>query len=364
MSKANPNWTKWVKEAYNKLADQEPTIPQVRDFIKQHHGERISTSRISEIAQETNVKRNASNQCPETRERKREFTSTVEEHNRLLADAYRGIVTNPVVRSKFPCEVLGGDDPHGVYWNRNITETMLKREPRAKLVILFEAENNDATGPFKCTYRTNTEAELKNAVSDFFDMLLDSGKQPVVGLSNHSLRPLKMTASRTRNVDEVVTRWKAHNALLKECIKRHKHIWFIPSYVLQVGQALFSHFSVYRKWTGAAEVLIGNHCEVSAESRGLKRPFGAVVHNHMHRVGQAPWVGRRGMVYASGCQCYIPRYPLEQEFLSGSYSEYHMMNGYTKLVLRRDGSVDFTESRSIFLQWADLPPWAEKWRQL
>lgn len=275
--------------------------------------------------------------------------------DRLQRDAYANLCPSSVIRPpKLPGRYLFGDDVHGNFWNPAVTDKMLEWDGDADGYFLFEALTLDTFSHFRQTYHAPGDDELR-MVNYFFDQVKGRfGSNVWLGLANHNIRFMKWIADRTSNSEQVEMAAKMWEALFSKIVTNKPNL--VGSTRMQLGRALMSHPDIYLKATGFTALRAAGQAEASWQAFGLEPPFQLSVVGHPHRLGMVQWEGRQGFLGECGCQCFLPRYVVENSKPTLA-TQFSMTNGYFRLTLDKDGNVDFTNRNTgpVFVGWAGLP---------
>ena len=275
----------------------------------------------------------------------------------LQAITYKDVCREAlVVPRKLPCTGLFIPDAHGNYWNPEVTSKVLEQVGDVDLVITNEVLTMDSSSFFRPTYSSKTIDELK-AIGGFFEMLRSKVKHPddvIVTTSNHDSRFVKWMMDHTRNFDQIETAAEAWRCLFDKYIKLRPRM--IASPRVQVGTAIFSHPDAYLKEQGRTAMREGTKCKLNYRSYGMKPPFEFVAVGHPHRLGMVCWEGELGFVAEAGCQCFFPRYAMEDTAVRPC-TQFPMVNGAVKFTLDKHGKVvwDIGYTGTIFVGFAGLP---------
>jgi hypothetical protein len=236
---------------------------------------------------------------------------------------------------------------------------MIAQNSDADMVVLNEILTLDSFSHFRRTYKASATTEAKIICQELLGgMVRRFGREGViVTSSNHDARFVKWIVDKGGEYEDACELWRT----LLDSFTQTSKPTFLAGIRVQIGHALFSHPDSYYKTQGESARREGVRCKANYAIYGLVPPFDIVVVGHPHRLNFTQWEGERGFLVEAGCQCYVPRYVVE-DWSTKLCTQFPMTNGYASVVLDKQGRVDFKsrETRVAFLGWATLPQIAKQ----
>jgi hypothetical protein len=270
----------------------------------------------------------------------------------LHAQAYSGLYIDPVIRPKFPVKVLFCPDSHGNYWDAGVTETMLRRDGDATLVVTNEIMTVDAFSHFRQEYESDLMGELM-VTGAFVEMLRhgEGGKrQVVISNSNHQERFVKFVSDHASTSQAVKASAEMWAAAMHEYASIKAEL--TNGFVVQVGRAIFGHPDSYLMSQGGVAARFLQRCTSRYPEYALEPPFTFCAVGHPHRLNLTQAIGTRAFVAEAGSQCHVPRYAVRDNS-TRPCTLFPIVNGYVSVTFDRLGNV---ESFNIhFVKFATVP---------